>query len=227
MPRPTFTTTLPFPSLTGTSRRARWRRATLRRVTAGLLAAGALAIALTIVRPPDPATTDVLVAARNLASGEILGEDSVALRAVPTTWLPPGAITERHGIRGRSVATTLSRGEILTRTRLVPREASEGLPPGTAPVRVVLADGRSAALLHAGQRALVQLVESSEPVAEDVLVLSVEAPSARDPGLLDGGIGAEVGVVLALDRAARQRLFAAPRPDGGPPVALVVSVARG
>jgi pilus assembly protein CpaB len=226
MPRPAFLTTPPLPGWTGRSRRARWRRRVLRRLLAGLLAAGAVLSALQVLRPAPPVTAPVLTATRALSPGMPLDEAAVSVRRVPVSALPPGAVRDVGALRGRSLATPMAPGEVLTATRLVPRTGAEGLPRGTAAVRVLLADGGSARLLSAGQRAMVYLEGEANPAAQAVLILAVERPDAVGGSPLDldpaqGEPGA--AVVLALDETARQRVFGASRPEGGAPRALVVA----
>lgn len=192
-----------------------------------MLAAAAVVVAVLVLRPAEPPRVRVLVAADDLAGGQLIESGSVVSRRVPVDAVPPGAVREVEALLGRTVAGPVARGEALTRTRLVPRDVFEGLPEGASAVRVVLADPHSATLLHPGQRALVYRADGGEPVADGVLVLAVDTAASRSSALLsaevDTGRG-EVGVVLALDKSARQRLFEGPNPNEGPRIAVVIGL---
>lgn len=177
------------------------------------LAAAAVAVGLTAVAPPQAASTSILTASRDLASGAaLLPEDLVAV-AVPQALVPEGALTEPVEVVGRLAAGPVRRGETLTDVRLLGAGllggGSEEAPRGGAgdvavPVRV--AEPLVSTLVQPGDR--VDLLAAAPEggavaavAASGVRVLSV--PAVED----DSGEGSLV--VVATDRSTAARLAAA------------------
>jgi hypothetical protein len=131
-----------------------WPRALARRrVVAGVLV---LLAAVLAIRPPPQArgepTAPMLVAARDLAAGSLLRPSDLRVVRAPESVRPPTALTAAEQASGRVLAGVASRGEPVTRARLVGRENSRlatGDPDSVA-VPVRLADPEVAALLGGG-----------------------------------------------------------------------------
>lgn len=147
-------TSLPPPATAARHRvRRAWRAArrlllARRRLIAAALAAVAVVAGLRTVAPPAPETAPVLAAARDLASGSVLGAADLREARVPLDSLPPRPVTD--GV-GRVLAAPLDAGEVLSETRLV-GPAMVDLEPGLVPVPVRLPDAQMAALLRVGDR---------------------------------------------------------------------------
>ena len=177
-----------------------------RGAVAGLCAAGAVLTALPLVAPPAPATSTVLVAARDLSPGAPLTEADVRAASLPASLVPEGALRDRADAVGRSVGGPVRRGEALTDVRLL----GSGLlhRTGLVAVPVRLADGATAGLLRAGDRVdvLAAATGGDRPavravtVAAGVQVLAV--PSAEEAS--DGAL-----VVVAATPETAARLAAA------------------
>ncbi|MDT0213198.1 SAF domain-containing protein [Rothia sp. ARF10] len=211
------------PTLLGPSRRARWRRRVLRRAAAAASAAVAALLLVGVVRPPPPATSQVVVAAHPIAAGTVLAEDDLRVERVPGSSPPPASVDGFGPLVGRRVGTPVTAGELLTTTRLVPRSPADGAPRGTVAARLLVADGRSLDLVSAGRRVTVYADTGGPALAHDVLVLGTDTPEPMSfagsfPG--PGDVGA--GIVLALEPAELDRIFAGQRPEGGPPRVLTV-----
>lgn len=175
-----------------------------RALLAGGLTAAAVAVALPTLAPDPPATVAVVVAAHDLGPGIRLSEADLALVEVPRTLVPQGILTSSGTALGRSVASRVRRGELLTDVRLLGSGLVDDAGTVAAPVR--LADPATAALLHAGDRVDVLATPTdarcdatAATVAEDLRVLAVPAG--------DGGDGALV--VLAATPAVAARLAGA------------------
>ena len=182
----------------------RWRRAFLRQrrlVAAVLLAASALAFA-EHVRPDPPASTAVVVAARDLESGALIHRDDVRLVSMPDDVVPSAAATAVADVAGETVAAPMRAGEPLTDRRVVGASLVAGYPAGSvaAPIRVT--DAEAAALLTVGDRVDVY----SAPAAGDEARLVVpDAPVVAVPrNGPDPGGGALI--VLAVDDRAAASL---------------------
>lgn len=86
------------------------------------------------------AVSPVVVAARAVPAGTVLGPDDVVVRSLPSSLLPAGAL--RRPPVGRTVLAPLGRGEVVTAARVAERllpEAARALAvpvgPGTPPLR--------------------------------------------------------------------------------------------
>ena len=192
-----------FPGLPPTRRRLRAVRHQLRRrrrLIAASLAAVATLSALRTVAPPAPDTVEVLVAARDLPSGTLLGDDDLTARDYPRDLAPAGATTS--GV-GRVLAAPVGRGEVLTEPRVV----GPGLAlaePGRTVLPVRLPDAGMATLLRAGDE--VDLVATdpgsgaSSVVARDVTVLATTAAAP------DGPAGGRGGALVVVGASATEAL---------------------
>jgi Flp pilus assembly protein CpaB len=139
-----------------------------------VLAVGALQVEAT--RAVWGATTDVVVARRDIDAGSALGADDLATRSVPAGLLPEGRITDPDEVVGSTSAVDLSTGEILLDRRLSEKALSATaakLPDGHRAVAIPL-DG-SPLPLASGDH--VDLLTAGAPwdgggvVAGDVLVI--------------------------------------------------------
>ena len=173
------------------------RRAVLRRrrVLAALLTAGAVAAGLHSVTAPPPPRIDVLVAARDLPAGTVLGHRD--LTPVP---FAPGSVPDdlATSTAGRTLAAPVRRGEPVTDVRLVGPGLADG-HPGLTAVPVRLPDAGMVGLLAAGDR--IDLVAAdpqgsgARVVATGVPVLAV--PRAPTDAASDGVTGRLVVVGAA------------------------------
>jgi Flp pilus assembly protein CpaB len=183
-------------------RRTRLRRAVRRTVLArrrplaALCAAVAVLAAVHAARPSPSETVAVTVAARDLASGTVLGPDDVVVRRFPAGTAPHGAETQAIG---RTLAAPVRRGEPVTDVRLVAPGLVSGYPGRVAlPVRI--ADPDAVGLLRVGDR--VDLV-AADPrtgtasyVAVGVPVLALPAPADQD--VRSSGLTGRLVVVAAV-----------------------------
>lgn len=169
--------------------RARWARRILvlrravrrrRRAFAALLTALAVLAALRTVAPPPEPTVPVLVAARDLHSGAVVGVADLAEVAFPSTTAPDGLAAE---IVGRTLASPVRRGEPITDVRLVGPGLTEGYDDLVA-VPVRLPDAGSVGLLAVGDR--IDLV-ATDPGAGESRVVAAGAPVLALPRPDDGG----------------------------------------
>jgi len=176
-----------------------------------------------VVRPPPPATSPVVVAARPLAAGTVLDPADLRVIRLPGTSPPPGSVAGPGGLVGRRVSTAVAAGEPLSTTRLVPRSTADGAPSGTVVARLVVGDARGVDLVSPGRRVTIYADTGGPALAHDVLVLGTDTPErASFAGSLPGADDIGSGIVLALEPSAVERIFAGQRPEGGPPRVLAV-----
>ena len=129
-----------------------------RRVAAGMLLTAAVLLALRpdpagTVPAPAPPAADVVVAARDLSAGTVLGRDDLRTVTMPVAITPAGVSRRPGGLVGRLAAGPIRRGEAVTDVRVVGPGLTAGLRPGeSAAVPVRLADPETAALVRAGDR---------------------------------------------------------------------------
>lgn len=212
----------PFPWVTGSGRRARWRRGVVRRVLAVLFTAAAVVLVVGELRPPPPASTPVLLAARAVSAGAVLDATDVRVAAVPTAAAQPGALATVADAVGRRVGAALAPGEALTSTRLVPRSPTDGLPRGRVALHVVAADPASVDLLAPGDPARVYPAAGGAPLAVAARVLSTDPPPGRTDTL---GVAPlpDRGVVVSLTASEADAVLAGHGSLDGPVTVSVVA----
>jgi Flp pilus assembly protein CpaB len=168
-----------------------------RRLLAAVFAAAAAALALTATRP-HPEGVRVMVAARDLSAGAVLGGGDVTVRVLPADAVPAGAVRRATG---RTLSAPVRRGEPLTDVRLRSGGLLESADPAAVAVPVRLADAAAARLLHRGDHVDVLAARADAPlpartVAPGVPVIAVPKP---DP---DTDEGALIVVQTTRDQAA-------------------------
>ena len=187
------------------------RRAVLvrRRLLAAVLAGLAVLLGVRAASLPPVETTEVVVAADDLAGGSLIGVDDLTAVQLPVDAVPGGALGDVEEVRGRTLAAPMRRGEPLTDVRLVAPALLDGYAGLVAtPVRV--ADSAVARLLAVGD--LIDLVAVSPDggratvVAEGAPVVAVPVPSPDD-----GVIGGALVVVAVPDAQAMALAEAAVR----------------
>lgn len=170
-----------------------------RRLLAAGLAAASVALALAALRPAPPPTTEVLVAAHDLAAGDTLAASDVRSVALPAEAVPDGVFRDGATVAGQVLAAPLRRGEPVTDVRLVGAASLHGYGEDKVGTPVRIADPGIADLLHPGSvvdvlavptAAGLQATGPAKVVAKDVRVVSV--PTARDSATRQGTL-----VVLA------------------------------
>jgi Flp pilus assembly protein CpaB len=193
------------------------RTLALRRLVAIALAIAAGVLALHPAGTTQSGEADVLVAAHDLTAGHTLAATDLAMRAMPATDRPTGALTGPGAGVGQVLADPVRAGEPLTDVRLV-GPAATALTTGnptdvTVPVR--LADPDVADLLHPGIRVDVVTLDpdrQSDPVlAANATVLTVRetAPTSGTPGIAGGAAQHGRLVLVALPRESATQLAAA------------------
>jgi Flp pilus assembly protein CpaB len=169
----------------------RWPR---RVAAAGCLVAAALSWAADrgrVLAPPaagaSPASSvPVLVAARDLPAGVVLGAADVRSVPMPRATVPAGVLRPAAAV-GRRVGAPMRRGEPVVDVRLLGPGLTAGLTdPATVAVPVRVADRATAELAHAGDRVDL-LAVPAEPVAGGVSAGGPEPGGAAAGGPSSGG----------------------------------------
>jgi pilus assembly protein CpaB len=169
-----------------------------RRLLAALFAAAAAACGLAAARPHAQGAR-VLVAARDLAGGAVLGRSDVTVRRLPVQAVPAGAVRRATG---RVLSGPMRRGEPLTDARLRSGGPLSAHDPAAVAVPVRLADAEVVRLLHTGDRVDVLAARAdggplpARTVAAAVPIIAVPAPG---PDLDEGAL---VVVETGRDQAA-------------------------
>jgi Flp pilus assembly protein CpaB len=157
-----------------------------RRLLAAVFAAAAAAFALSAARPHAEGVR-VLVAARDLAGGAVLGPRDVTVRILPAGTVPAGVV---HRAAGQALSGPVRRGEPLTDARLRSGGLLDDRDPAAVAVPVRLADAAVVRLLHIGDRVDVLAARSDGPlpartVASGVPVIAIPKPGPdTDEGAL-------------------------------------------
>jgi Flp pilus assembly protein CpaB len=191
-----------------------------RRVLVGLLlvAAGLLALRphpAVVAAAPAPPTTEVVVAARDLAAGTVLAPADLRTVPMPVSVVPAGVARRTAALVGRLAAGAIRRGETVTDARVVGPGLTAGLGSGeTAAVPVRLADPDAAALVRAGDRVDVLgtpvAPDGTQPVAGEPVDVATGVRVLAVLGSRDAADGV-VLVVAASQQTARRLVGAAAR----------------
>ena len=216
--------------LLGAGRRARWRRTVLRRALAASAAAAAVLLTRHLASPaPLEPTRAVVIVAHDVPAGATLGASDLRAGAVPASSVPPRAVASVGSALGRQLTGPVLEDEVLTLPRLVPRDGVDPTPPGRTLVHLLADDPASLDLVGPGSRVAVYPDGGGAPLTREGLVIAVDpSPTTGDPveagGLHESAATSRRGMVLALDPALVDRLFAVERPDGGPVVVAVTMI---
>jgi pilus assembly protein CpaB len=167
------------------------------------------------------AMSPVVVAKRDLVTGERLEPDALAVRAMPTAYLPGDSFTanDAAALLGRRLSTDLKRGEALQQSTLQPvlNSLSRALPAGVRALTVAVDElNAHSGLLRAGDDVDVYLVEREGARSRIGLLqerLRVLATGSRTAGQSDkdgGSASHDFGTVtLQVDDSQAQRLVLA------------------
>jgi len=165
-----------------------------RRLLAAAFAGLAVLIGITSVRD-SPVGVDVVVAARDLASGAVLGPDDVRTASLPPASIPAGAASDPADVVGRQVAAPMREHEMLTDRRLLdPRDLSaygEGLV--LAAVRVA---AEEASMLRAGDQ--VDVVALDPGGEHEAAIVAQGAEVVAVPPATDQGVALQVAVTQSV-----------------------------
>ncbi|WP_316670082.1 SAF domain-containing protein [uncultured Propionibacterium sp.] len=180
-------------------RAVRWHR----RGLAVIAAACALVLALAALSPRPAPTRTVVVSARDLAAGVVVGADDVTTAELPAEAVPAAALTDPARVIGQVLAvprpggTTLI-GEDIVGSALV--SAADGL--SLVPFRI--SDEGIAAILQVGD--LISVVALSPegqtvPIVDRVRIAALPAPAASGAFNSSGAGGALIIAAAEADQA--------------------------
>lgn len=184
-----------------------------RRLLAALCVGLAAFAALRAVSPLPPETVTVTVTARDLPAGTVVAAGHLDQRRIDPGLVPHGLL-ESADLHGRTLATAVRAGEMLTDARAVSPGLLAGYP-GSVAVPVRIPDAGSVGLLRVGDRIDVTAADprgtgGADVVAEDVAVVALPADPGTAPGSGVGtGLGTGLGgrlVVLATSPSTAQDL---------------------
>jgi Flp pilus assembly protein CpaB len=159
--------------------------------------------------PPPLASTSVLTAARDLPAGRALTSGDLRTGSWPAGRVPSGRLTMAVG---RTLASPIRAGELLTDARVIGPGLLIGQPRGTVAMPVRLGDPAAGALVRAGDRVDVLMSSSTsaanwsaepdladgtgtgsrsgaEPVVSGALVLAAPGAASADDSGLTGTTG--------------------------------------
>ncbi len=203
----------PLPALSSALRRVRRAVLTRRRSLAALLAGVAVLTGLRAATVEPPAHRIAVVAATDLAAGEVLTQGDLRSAAFLPDSLPVG-VASAPDLVGRQLATPVRDGELITDARLVGPELV--VAPGTRALPLRFPDAEAVGLLRPGDRLDVVATDprgrSARTVAVDVTVLAVP-PATAGSGVPDplGGRLVLLGVpdheVTTMSRTAVGRVL--------------------
>jgi len=162
-------------------------------------------------RPDVGPAVSVVVAASDLVRGTVLAEPALTVRPIPSSLVPPGALTLVDDALGRTLVADIADGEVVTRTRVGSSEAGPVaalVPPGLR--AFVLRSGVPAGTLRSGD--LVDVLATygagggrpyTDTVATEVQVLKVLAAAE---GISASGADTGAQIVVLADAATVETL---------------------
>lgn len=183
-------------------RTAGWHR----RLLAGGLAAAAVAFAIEAASPGAPATVDVVVAARDLPGGTVLGPADVTVAAFPPAAVPGGVIG-REAASGALLAAPVRAGEPITDRRVLGPGLLAGWGPDVVAAPVRVADAGAAGYLRPGDR--IDLLATSLDGAAGTSVVAAGVPVLALPSTADSALAEGALVLVAASPAQAADLAAA------------------
>lgn len=175
------------------ARRTRWRRG----AAAGLAALAVLVTVGALRRAPaggEGLPTVVMV--RDVAAGQRLGPDDVAVATRPGGQRPGSALTATEAAVGRVVAAPLTVHDVVTSERLLGPDLLAGQPDDRVAISVPVLDAASVGV-RPGDHVDLYATGAGTRTASDVVVLAVH-DAQESTGL---GTAAPARVTLALDPA--------------------------
>lgn len=185
----------------GPSREARWRRSRGRRVLAGLLGGCAVLAVVGAVRPSDPPSYPVTVAAHDLTAGQRLGASDVRQVRWSAADRVPGLL-DAAAAAGKVLTAPIRAGEPVTSARVRAARSWPSLPKDRVVIGVSSSDRALMRVLQPGDR--VDLIDTGKArtVAIGVSVVSVPDGSTR---------GAEEHLTVSSTDAASVLVAVTPR----------------
>lgn len=179
----------------GAGREARWRRSRGRRVLAGLLGGCAVLAVVGAVRPADPPSYAVTVAAHDLTAGERLDPSDVRQVRWSVTDRVPGLLSSAAAT-GKVLTAPIRAGEPVTSARVRAARSWSSLPKDRVVIGVSSTDRALVEVLQPGDR--VDLIDTgtAQTVAAGVPVVSVPGGSGREADERPTVSSAEPGSVL-------------------------------
>ena len=161
----------------------RRRRPGLRRLLAAGLLAGGAAVALPVLAPtPSPHPT-VLVAAHDLAAGQVLSGSDLRRAAWAPGTVPGAAVRDAGAAVGRILSGPLTTGSPVTEAGLLGPGLLTGQDAGLLAVPVRLSEPMPAGLVRPGDRVDVLSGAGGSTVASDAVVLAAQPALVLGVGL--------------------------------------------
>lgn len=183
-------------------RTARWHR---RGLSAALFGCAVL-LALASLSPAPPASTRVVVAAHDLASGHTIGDGDLRSVAYPPELVPETALASVGEAVGRIVGSSVSAGTPITASTTVSTTITPG--PGELLVAFRVSDAAVLRLVQVGDRVtVVSAGQDGQVVTLATKVRVATVPQAGAAATL-GGSDESALLVIAADGETAKRVAA-------------------
>jgi pilus assembly protein CpaB len=149
---------------------------------------------------------EVVVAATALDRGTVLEEHQVAMRKLPATFLPSGAVVSIEAVRGRTLAADVAAQEPITELRLAPPggPVASLIPPSLRAVAVPAALPPSA--IAPSDRVDVLATFASGGAHTETVVGGAEVLSVLPAGSAEAGGPAAVTLLVLVGPESAERL---------------------
>jgi len=175
-----------------------------RRLVSALFAAAAVFAFGRVLSPAPPDTTSVVVAARDLSGGAMIGPDDIRIVQMPADLAPAGTEGSTAALLHETLAAPVRAGEPISDRRLVGEALVSGYADGLVAAPVRIDDAEVASLLQVGDRIDVYAAHGDESpsarlVVSDAVVVTVPQfdEEGRDGALVVLGVTSPSAAAVA------------------------------
>lgn len=155
------------------------RPTTIRRTVALTVFLCAVGLAAVESLTPRSGHVRVVISAKSIAAGASIAEQDVTIKDIPRDLVPSGAVTDITSAQGRTLATGMSPGEILTEQRMVGPSLARSLTGSSESkiIAITLADTGIVSALRTGDS--VDIVSTADergmaaPLAHGARVVNI------------------------------------------------------
>ncbi len=155
------------------------RPTTIRRTVALTVFLCAVGLAAVESLTPRSGHVRVVISAKSIAAGASIAEQDVTIKDIPRDLVPSGAVTDITSAQGRTLATGMSPGEILTDQRMVGPSLARSLSGSSESkiIAITLADTGIVSALRTGDS--VDIVSTADergmaaPLAHGARVVNI------------------------------------------------------
>ena len=134
-------------------------------VLVALLFASLVQASLGALRAQHPASASVVIASRELSSGEEISADAITTAQFPRQLIPEGTLSDTAAAEGKTIVAPIPKGGLIMEGQLLTSQFTTKAPPGTIITPVTLDDATMANIIQVGDT--LSLYAPAESGSED------------------------------------------------------------